>query len=110
MRVHDIPLPSPPLHRRRGLSILYWNLSGFDCASTVSGEVDEPNRTFPLALFLALLAIVASYLLPLFVSVGLDPDWDCWVDGSLLRVAGKYGGPWLGGARTATARRLSSHR
>ena len=28
------------------VTILYWNLSGFDCASTFAGEVVRPGRTF----------------------------------------------------------------
>ena len=36
-----------------GLSTVYWNLSGFDSASTFAGEVEAPHKTFPRALLLS---------------------------------------------------------
>ena len=79
-----------------GLSTAFWNLSGFDSASTFAGEVDEPHKTFPRALFLSVGFIVTMYLVPLFVASGADPDWPCWTDGSLTSAGLRVGGEWLG--------------
>ena len=79
-----------------GLSCIYWNLSGFDSASTFAGEVDQPHKTFPRALFLSVGFILAMYLVPLLASAGADGAWDCWEDGSLSAVALLVGGSWLG--------------
>ena len=48
------------------LNVLYWNLSGFDCISTVAGEVMDPARTLPKALFYAmgLMMISCQYMKP----------------------------------------------
>lgn len=80
----------------RGFTTVYWNLSGFDSASTFAGEVDEPHKTFPRALFLSVGFIVVMYILPLAASAGADPGWNCWVEGSLSTVALLVGGQWLG--------------
>ena len=79
-----------------GFTTVYWNLSGFDSASTFAGEVHEPHKTFPRALFLSVGFICTMYLLPLLVSAGADPGWDCWTEGSLSTVALLVGGNWLG--------------
>ena len=60
------------------LSVIYWSFSGFDSASTFAGEVKEPHRTFPLALTLAVITMLASYIAPLLVAAGADPSWPCW--------------------------------
>lgn len=54
------------------LSTLYWNMSGFDSASTFAGEVERPHKTFPRALFVAVGLVGLSYLLPLVVSAVLS--------------------------------------
>ena len=41
-----------------------------DSASTLAGEVQEPRKVFPQALFLAMVLVIASYVLPLLVGVG----------------------------------------
>ena len=75
------------------VTILYWNLSGFDCASTFAGEVVRPGRTFPLALLIALLLAFFTYAVPITLGVmatdpkdvmnwGTDPgecSWSCIV-------------------------------
>ena len=83
------------------ITILYWNLSGFDCASTFAGEVVRPGRTYPLALLLALLLAFLTYAIPVVLGVmatdpydvlnwGTDPgecSWSC--------IVRNIGGKWL---------------
>jgi len=78
------------------LSTLYWNMSGFDSASTFAGEVEWPHKTFPRALFVAVGLVGLSYLCPLLVTAAADPYWECWHDGSLVAAALLVGGSWLG--------------
>ena len=47
---------------------------GWDNASTVADEVERPQRTYPLAMFGAVLLVAATYLIP----VGA-----VWMSGSL---------------------------
>ena len=83
------------------LSALYWNLSAFDCVSTVAGEVQSPARTFPRVLRLSLLLIPACYLLPLLVAAAQPgAAWERWGAGSFAEIGragmGAGGGVWLG--------------
>lgn len=78
-------------------NIIFWNVSGFDCCSTFSHEVDRPiQRTLPRALGLALIIMVLGYVLPLGIGAAVVKDWRCWIDGSLPHVAQQIGGNWLG--------------
>lgn len=75
---------------------LFWNLNYWDCASTMAGEVERPERTFPRALAVAVVLIAVSYLLPLMAATGAtDASPDAWVNGYLADAAGIIGGPWL---------------
>ncbi|XP_044979940.1 probable polyamine transporter At3g13620 [Hordeum vulgare subsp. vulgare] len=75
---------------------LFWNLNYWDCASTMAGEVERPERTFPRALAVAVVLIAGSYLLPLMAAIGAtDASPDAWVNGYLADAAGIIGGPWL---------------
>ncbi|KAL6878289.1 hypothetical protein ACP4OV_012459 [Aristida adscensionis] len=75
---------------------LFWNLNYWDSASTMAGEVDRPERTFPRALAVAVVIIAASYLLPLMAVTGATtaPPEE-WVNGYLVDAAGIVGGSWL---------------
>ncbi|CAL4922878.1 unnamed protein product [Urochloa decumbens] len=78
------------------LNTLFWNLNYWDSASTMAGEVERPERTFPRALAVAVVLIAASYLLPLMAATGAtDAPPEAWVNGYLADAAGIIGGPWL---------------
>ncbi|KAK8943059.1 putative polyamine transporter [Platanthera zijinensis] len=49
---------------------MFWNLNYWDKASALAGEVEEPSRAFPRAIFGALGLVVASYLVPLLAGTG----------------------------------------
>ncbi|KAJ6307226.1 hypothetical protein OIU76_017090 [Salix suchowensis] len=49
---------------------LFWNLNFWDNVSTLAGEVDEPRKTFPMALLVAVIFTCVSYLIPLFAVTG----------------------------------------
>lgn len=56
----------------------------------------DPSRTFPRALLAAVLLVMASYLLPLVVGLGvMGVDPSQWTTGYLADVARRVGGPWL---------------
>jgi amino acid transporter len=71
------------------LNTLFWNLNYWDSASTMAGEVERPERTFPRALAVAVVLIAASYLLPLMAATGAtDAPPEAWVNGYLADAAG----------------------
>lgn len=44
------------------VNILYWNLNGFDGMSVFAGEVANPTKTYPRALAISLIVILARYV------------------------------------------------
>jgi amino acid transporter len=68
---------------------VFWNLNYWDSASTMAGEVERPERTFPRALGAAVVLIAASYLLPLMAATGAtDAPPEAWTNGYLADAAG----------------------
>lgn len=75
---------------------MFWNLNYWDKASTLAGEVDNPSKTFPKALFWGLLLVVCSYLFPLLAGTGaLSSPPTEWADGYFSEVGMLIGGFWL---------------
>jgi amino acid transporter len=75
---------------------IFWNLNFWDNASTLAGEVEEPRKTFPKALFFAGLLTCLSYIIPLLATTGAMPlDQKVWIDGYFANVAYLIAGNWL---------------
>jgi len=87
-----------PLHHPAlvaGVMICMWNYMGWDGASTVAGEVERPQRTYPRAMMLAVLLVTVSYLLPVAAVArgGMDPSQ--WSTGAWVTAGGALGGRLL---------------
>jgi hypothetical protein len=52
------------------------NLNYWDSVSTLAGEVRNPGRTFPRALVIAVVLVVAMYLLPTMAALGVSSSAD----------------------------------
>ncbi|THU64987.1 hypothetical protein C4D60_Mb01t32350 [Musa balbisiana] len=94
--------PARWLTRGRGndwrlfFNTLFWNLNFWDNASTMAGEVESPERTFPTALLSAGLMTSLGYLLPLMAGTGaVDAPQDAWGNGFFADIAGSIAGRWL---------------
>ncbi|KAJ8770142.1 hypothetical protein K2173_011237 [Erythroxylum novogranatense] len=75
---------------------LFWNLNFWDGASTVAGEVEEPQKTYPKALLFAGLLSCLSYLVPLMAATGALPlEREDWTDGFFADIAEMVAGKWL---------------
>lgn len=79
-----------------GLYIVMWNYLGWDSLSTVSEEVDKPERTFPRALLICVPVVTIVYFLPVVVGLRFSPDTAKWADGTWPLIARDVGGQWLG--------------
>lgn len=79
-----------------GLYVAMWNYLGWDDLSTIAGEVDDPQKTFPRALMIAVGMTLAAYLLPTLVGIVAMPDYANWDEGTWAKVAQAIGGSWLG--------------
>jgi len=99
------PFVAPGLSPRQaagaGLAIVIWNYIGFDAVSTVGGEIENPKRTYPIALLVSLPLIMLTYILPMLFALtsGIhDGDTSLWDNGDFAIAGGALGGPWLQGA------------
>lgn len=81
---------------RTYFNTLFWNLNYWDSASTLAGEVDKPQETFPKALMWAVLLVIVSYVVPLLAGTGaLKSDDSKWEDGYFADVGLAIGGSFL---------------
>src|SRR5580658_1071244 len=78
-----------------GVLVAMWNFMGWDNASTAAGEVDRPQRTYPIAVLVAVALVALTYVVPVAAmwKAGVDPSG--WETGSWVDVARVYGGPAL---------------
>lgn len=68
----------------------------WDNASTLAGEVEQPQKTFPKALFSAGIVTCISYVLPLLGTSGAVPlEQGEWTDGYFANLASMIAGNWL---------------
>jgi amino acid transporter len=87
------PVDAPDL--AGAVSVCLWNYMGWDNASTVAQEVDDPQRTYPRAMLIAAGLVALTYILPLLaVALAGIPagqfSTGAWTDAARL-----LGGPWL---------------
>jgi amino acid transporter len=75
-----------------GITVAMWNFMGWDNASTIAGEVDRPQRTYPLALGGALLLVVLTYILPVLAAGHTGLDAAAWKEGSWVDVGSQVAG------------------
>lgn len=79
-----------------GLFVVMWNYQGWDGVSTVNGEVVDPRRVAPRALWIALPLVVLAYFLPVLAGLVGTPDWTQWEEGFFPAAGAAVGGQWLG--------------
>ena len=85
------------------VSVALWNYMGWDNASTVAQEVEDPQRNYPRAMLISAALVVATYIVPL-AAVGLAGiPADRFSTGAWTDAARSIGGPGLFGAGLALA-------
>ena len=95
--VHGVSFGSPPgASIETAILVALWNYMGWDNASTVAQEVENPQRTYPRAMVLSTLMVALSYVIPLAALglAGFSPV--NFTTGSWTDTARTLGGPWLG--------------
>jgi amino acid transporter len=102
---HLTPGSTPPAHGSllTGVLIAMWNYMGWDNASTVANEVENPQKTYPRVMILALAAIFLSYVIPVLAVWRLHVQSEIWSAGSWASIASMVVGPWLGIALVGAA-------
>jgi amino acid transporter len=86
-----------------GVLVAMWNYMGWDNASTVANEVENPQKTYPRVMILALAAIFLSYVIPVLAVWHLHVQSEVWSAGSWASIASMVVGPWLGAALVGAA-------
>jgi len=78
-----------------GTLVAMWNYMGWDNASTIARGVERPERTYPRAMFVSVILVALTYLLPVAAvwTTGLPSSE--FETGSWATVAGLVGGHWL---------------
>jgi amino acid transporter len=76
--------------------VAMWNYMGWDNASTVAQEVENPQRNYPRAMIAATVLVAVTYILPLaaMALAGLSPG--SFSTGDWTTAARSIGGPLLG--------------
>jgi amino acid transporter len=78
-----------------GILVAMWNYMGWDNASTVAGEVERPQRTYPLAMLAAVALVVLTYVLPVLAAGRLGMPLAAWSTGGWVDAGRLAGGPVL---------------
>jgi amino acid transporter len=102
---HPMVASAPPAQGSllTGILVAMWNYMGWDNASTVANEVENPQKTYPRVMLLTLAAIFLSYVIPVLAVWRLHVQPDVWSTGSWASIATLVVGPWLGIALVAAA-------
>jgi amino acid transporter len=95
--------PPPQGSFLTGVLVAMWNYMGWDNASTVANEVENPQKTYPRVMMLTLAAIVFSYVVPVLAVWHLHVQAEVWTTGSWASIAAMVVGPWLGTTLVAAA-------
>ena len=76
--------------------VAMWNYMGWDNASTVAQEVENPQRTYPRAMIFATIVVAVTYVLPLAAIALAGLSVESFSTGDWTSAATRIGGPWLG--------------
>ena len=81
--------------------VAMWNYMGWDNASTVAQEVEEPQRNYPRAMVASAVLTAVTYILPLAAMAVAGLSVSSFSTGDWMTAARALGGPWLGAAVVA---------
>jgi len=76
--------------------VALWNYMGWDNASTVAQEVENPQRNYPRAMIFATVLVAVTYVLPLLAMALTGLSGDSFSTGDWMTAAKAIGGPLLG--------------
>jgi amino acid transporter len=84
-----------------GILVAMWNYMGWDNLSTIAGEVERPQRTFPLAMLGTTILVVLTYALPVAAVAHTRLDPNAWQTGGWVDIGRILSGPILAAAIAA---------
>jgi len=81
--------------------VAMWNYMGWDNASTVAQEVENPQRNYPRAMIFSTILVAVTYILPLAAMALSGLSVQTFSTGDWTTAANSLGGPLLGMAVVA---------
>jgi amino acid transporter len=86
-----------PVHKDFSIAILVamWNYMGWDNATTVANEVDNPQRNYPRVILLAVVMIMLTYIIPIAAVAWAGIPAARFSTGAWVDAAHLLGGPVL---------------
>jgi amino acid transporter len=85
------------------ISVCLWNYMGWDSASTIAQEVEDPQRTYPRAMLISAALVSATYVLPLAAVAVAGIPAEQFSTGAWADAARTLGGTGLWGVGLALA-------
>jgi len=76
--------------------VALWNYMGWDNASTVAQEVENPQRNYPRAMIACTILVAVTYVLPLLAMALTGLSVESFATGDWMTAAKTIGGPLLG--------------
>ncbi|MFZ0338713.1 MAG: APC family permease [Terracidiphilus sp.] len=90
------PASGAPIGLSTAILVALWNYMGWDNASTIAREVDNPQRSYPRAMIAAALLTALTYVLPLAAMAFAGLSAEGFSTGSWAIAGSALGGPLLG--------------
>ncbi len=84
-----------------GVLVALWNYMGWDNASTVAQEVENPQRNYPRAMIASTILVAVTYILPIAAMAMAGLSSTGFTTGDWVSAATSLGGPLLGFAVVA---------
>lgn len=79
-----------------GVLVALWNYMGWDNASTVAQEVENPQRNYPRAMIASTILVAVTYILPIAAMALAGLSSTGFTTGDWVSAASTLGGPLLG--------------
>ena len=86
-----------------GLALALWIYSGYEQLSTVSEEIEQPERNFPRGLAIVVPLAVITFFLPIAAGLSALGNWQAWETGYIVHAAREVSGPRMETAMFAAA-------
>lgn len=81
-----------------GLMIALWLYGGYEKLTPNAEEVEDPSRSFPIALAIAMPMVIGSYVIPTIAGLVACDGWRDWGEAHFTILAGRIGGAPLAAA------------
>src|SRR5437868_10080054 len=86
-----------------GLALALWIYSGYEQLSTVTEEIEAPERNFPRGLAIVVPLAAITFFLPIAAGLTALGNWQDWQTGYIVEAARRVSGPVLETAMFAAA-------